>query len=373
MPSFLQEVKRRVAPDVPPPFWAWTRRHLSTIAFVSGFVLDNLTLTRVDVLLNHLYLVSLFAVTGLGIVYIQIIDTGHNSLPFLKRYRAWLPVVVQFGFGSLLSAFLIFYTRGASLLASWPFLLILAILFFGNEIMKSRYEQLLFQINVFFFSLFSYITFLLPVAFRHIGDMIFLASGLVSLMLILLFLVLLRYIVPFVIEQHRRPLLVSLGLIYLAFNLCYFLNFIPPLPLSLTHIGTYHTVTRSPQGGYVTTYEKSPWYVFWRDTSNTFHAKSSETMYCFSAVFAPARLTTTIVSGWEYFDPKKDRWVQKGTVTYDIIGGREGGYRGYSLRKNPEQGTWRCSIKNTEGQTLGTITTTVEKVVNAPELSERLQ
>jgi hypothetical protein len=172
------------------------------------------------------------------------------------RYRVFLPALVQFVFGGLMSGFLIFYVRGASLGASWPFLLVLLLLFFGNEFMRSRYEQLIFQINVLFFLLFSYMTFLLPVLVRRIGDLVFLASGLASLGCILLFLLLLRQMVPTLVILHRRALLISIGCIYLTFNLFYFLNLIPPLPLSLTNIGIYHSVTKTPEGGYVTAYEK---------------------------------------------------------------------------------------------------------------------
>ncbi len=378
MPRLLEDIRNRArARTLSHPWLAWIQQHLSTIAFVSGFVMDNLTLTRVDLLYNHLYFFALIALGGMGIILIQVTDVPRMSdtafVAWVKRYRAFLPILVQFVFGGLISGFLIFYIRGASLLASWPFLLVLLLLFFGNEFMRSRYEQLLFQINVFFFLLFSYMTFLLPVATRRIGDLIFLASGLVSLGFILLFLLLLRQLATQIIIAHRRMLLLSIGCIYLTFNVFYFLNLIPPLPLSLTNLGIYHHVTRSPEGGYLTAYEKSSWYTPWRDTSGVFHTTTQETAYCFSAVFAPARLSTPIVHVWEYFDETKGRWTQEGRFSYTIEGGREGGYRGYSFRRNPTPGKWKCSIQNERGQTLGAISFTAQKTATKPVLLERLQ
>lgn len=360
------------------PWVVWLLRHLSTIAFIAGFIIDNLTLTRVDLLYNHLYFVGLIVLGGMLIILIQITDITYaprNSMlvSFVMRYRVFLPAMVQFVFGGLMSGFLIFYVRGASLAASWPFLLALGLLFLGNEFMRSRYEQLFFQINVLFFLLFSYMTFLLPVLVRRIGDLVFLASGLASLGCILLFLLLLRQMVPTLVILHRRALLISIGCIYVTFNLFYFLNLIPPLPLSLTNIGIYHSVTKTPEGGYVTAYEKNSWYTPWRDTSGVFHTTTQETAYCFSAVFAPARLSTPIVHVWEYFDETKGRWAEKGRFSYTIQGGRDGGYRGYSFRRNPTPGKWRCSIQNERGQTLGVITFTAEKSITEPQLLERLQ
>lgn len=359
------------------PAVVWARHHLSTTAFVAGFIIDSLTLTRIDLLYNHIYFLALIVLGGTGIVLFQITDTTqpHRGifLAYTKKYRVFLPLLVQFVFGGLLSGFLIFYTRGASLIASWPFLLLLLLLFFGNEFMRTRYEQLFFQINVFFFLLFSYMTFLLPVVLRRIGDLVFLASGVISLLLILVFLLLLRWLVPHLVVVHRRTLLLSIGCIYLTFNVFYFLNLIPPLPLSLSNIGIYHRVARTPEGGYLTAYEKSAWYTPWRDTSDVFHTAEQSSAYCFSAVFAPARLSTVIVHDWQYFDEKKGRWTQQNRFSYTIAGGRDGGYRGYSVRQNPAAGKWRCSIQNERGQTLGAINFTVTKVATSPELLERLQ
>lgn len=360
------------------PWVTWFWRHVSTIAFICGFIVDNLTLTRVDLLYNHLYFIGLIVLGGMVITLIQITDVTHASHPktlvsFMMRYRAILPALVQFIFGGLMSGFLIFYTRGASLAASWPFLLVLLLLFLGNEFMRSRYEQLLFQVSVFFFLLFSYITFLLPVVIRQIGDAVFLVSGLLSLGCILLFLLILRQLAPTIILMHRRALLTSIGCIYLTFNIFYFLNLIPPLPLSLTNLGIYHSVTKTPEGGYVTAYEHSAWYTPWRDTSATFHTTKQDSAYCFSAVFAPARLSTAIVHAWEYFDETRGRWIEKGRFSYTIQGGRDGGYRGYSSIRDPVPGKWKCSIQNERGQTLGTITFTAEKSITEPQLLERLQ
>jgi hypothetical protein len=86
--------------------------------------------------------------------------------------------------------------------------------------------------------------------------------------------------------------------IYIGLNCLYFLHVIPPVPLSLKDIGIYHSLTRldtaagSTEGIYSATYEPAPWYVFWRDTSNTFTVAGQGEASCFSSIFAPTDLST---------------------------------------------------------------------------------
>src|SRR5215469_10964859 len=51
-----------------------------------------------------------------------------------SRLRGWLPAATQFALGGLWSGFLVFYSRSAVVAQSWPFLLLLTIIFLGNEV-----------------------------------------------------------------------------------------------------------------------------------------------------------------------------------------------------------------------------------------------
>jgi len=41
------------------------------------------------------------------------------------------------------------------------------------------------------------------------------------------------------------------------------------------------------------------------------------------------------------------------TVRFDIVGGRDGGYRGYSFKKNLKPGDWRVDVITETDQLLG--------------------
>ena len=115
--------------------------HYTTVAFLAGFAWDNLTLTRVDLWLNHIGLLFYLAVVAVGII---LINASRASQPaYLIRWAFWYPLAVQFAFGGLFSGYFVFYSRSGSLSASWPFLFFLAALLVGNEFLRERYHRLL--------------------------------------------------------------------------------------------------------------------------------------------------------------------------------------------------------------------------------------
>jgi len=42
-------------------------------------------------------------------------------------------------------------------------------------------------------------------------------------------------------------------------------------------------------------------------------------------------------------------------VKFPIVGGREGGYRAYSVKSQPASGRWRVDIETAEGQLIGRV------------------
>src|SRR3989344_9170100 len=154
-----------------------------------GFVVDSVTLTRIDLLFDNLVLFFYLAVAVVGIAITNLYDTGAwrgtpdgvrllNRLPSYARTLS--PFLMQYAFGGLLSGFFVFYARGASFSASWPFLLLLFGLLVGNEFFRTRYQQFTFQISILFFVLYSYMIFFLPVVVGSMGAWVFLLSGVVS-------------------------------------------------------------------------------------------------------------------------------------------------------------------------------------------------
>lgn len=335
--------------DVIKPF----RHHLLTVAFVGGFVVDNLTLNRVDQLFDNLVLAGYVVLAMSGLIYLYFGTSGKLGERIRMHASRWAPLAVQFAFGGLMSGLLVFYSRSGSWWTSWPFLFIMLAVIVGNEFIKRRSERLIFNLGVLFVALFSYVVLIMPVMLGRMGDEVFIVSGIVALVVFILFSKVLYRIVPHFMEMNTRMIILTTFAIYASLNVLYFTNLIPPIPLSMKEIGVYHNVEKRPEGGYVLTYEKGPWYALWHQSDTTYHYALGNRVYCYASVFAPTRFKTTITHRWEYYDQNIRAWTHHEAISFPIDGGRADGYRGYSFIESVRDGTWRCSVETPRGQVIG--------------------
>jgi hypothetical protein len=333
-------------------------RYLMPAAFLAGFVWDNLTLRRIDLLYENIVFLIYIFVAGAGIILVNV----------SPKYIRLVPLFMQFAFGGLFSAFVVFYFRSASFTASWPFLVLLLFFLIGNEIFKKQYLRLVFQLSVFFVVLFSYSIFALPVFIGKMGDGVFLLSGVVSLFVMGLLILALNLSIPGKIYHVRRALFSSVAGIYVLLNIFYFTNIIPPIPLSLKDIGIYHSVDKISAGQYTAASEHVPWYSVKERISPVFHWVPGTSVYAFSAVFAPTKINTTIFHVWYYFDESRGEWMESSRLGFSIAGGRGGGYRGYTVKSGVFPGKWRVDVTTGRGQILGRLNFGVVKADTLPEL-----
>ncbi len=341
-------------------------RSIAPVMFVFGFIFDTLTLRRIDVWFDHIILITYLLIASTGIVIVNAYQSGRLRMQPFDSFVPFLPIAVQFAFGGFFSIFVIFYTKSGAIGQSWLFLLVLCVLLVGNEHFRKQYQHLVFQLSIFFVVLFSYSIFALPILTKQIGIAIFVLSGLASLVLLGLFVLILRAIIPREFRQSRKALGISIAIIYLCFHLFYFLNIIPPIPLSIKESGIYHSVTKIEEG-YRVEFEPAAWYEFFRGTSGLYHWRDGERIYFFSSVFAPTELTVKIFHHWFYYDDTKRRWIDRGSILISMIGGRDGGYRGYSFVTSVKPGKWRVEVTTFEGQIVGRETFRVEESSNAGE------
>lgn len=343
-------------------------KYLSPAALVFGFILDSLTLTRVDLLLDNLILLSYLLIAGASILLLNANDSGRLKNKIVQPFVIWLPLLMQFAFGGLFSGFVILYSRSASLSASWPFLLVLLVVLIGNEFLKKRYSRLLFQLGIYFTAIFSYLIFAVPVILDSMGPFIFLISGIVSLVVIVFVVRAISKIAPWKISFNQRSILTMILGIFFVFNILYFTNVIPPIPLSLKDITIAHNVERHGPNSVQLSFEPSPWYVLLRDYDNTYHRLGNEPVYVYSSIFAPTNLTADIIHEWAFFDENLQKWIITDQIQYPIFGGRNEGYRGFSVKSNISDGKWRIDVKTRRNQLLGRIKFEIEQVSSLPEL-----
>jgi len=267
----------------------------------------------------------------------------------------------------LWSGFLVFYSRSAVITKSWPYLAVLAGFLIGNEVLKRYHARLVFTAVLFFFAVFSYAIVTVPLYTHTIGKWTFIASGLVAVGILVPFLFLLAAVNHTQFVAARGKIALGVTAVYLLINVFYFTNTLPPLPLALARIGVYHAVKKTGDI-YVAQTESEPWYTQFGIPS-VLHVPAGQPLYAYSAVFAPIELSTKIVHRWRRYDAKSGHWLTESTVTYAINGGRDGGYRGYTIKHNPEPGDWRVDIDTIDGHIIGRIQFKVEAASNAPAIT----
>ena len=324
------------------------RRWLPAAFFVGGFIWDAVTLGRtikpVDLIIVSGYLLG-------AAVILVLLGRGATF-----RWSQYLNDVLQFLFGGMFSALFILYFLSSSDLPGYLVVLGLAAVLVGNEFLGSRYSELTLSWTFFTLCAAMFFNFALAHVFRSISTFWFYLGTLVAMVLVLA----LRRLTTR--PSSIRP---SIGLAAVMIVL-HAINAIPPVPLVKKEMLIAHDVHRAG-GAYVATVESTRWR-FWRKSSATFHRAAGERIFCFTSVFVPADISTTIRHRWEYRDEKRDKWVHAGTVPFRIEGGRQGGYRGYTYKSRAHPGKWRVIAQSESGATIGILTF---RVVEGGEAAKR--
>lgn len=349
---------------------AWAERNerrLGAALFIFGFISDLLTFGLLQVDVINLIFLAYLILAAAGSFLTHIFSEQPAEAPWWKKTLAVLaPLAAQYALGGLLSGFVVFYAKNSAFSVSWPFIALIFIAYLGSEYFRKYKDYLVFQTALFFFTLYAYAIFALPLAVGDVGPWVFGGSSAIACVLFALFLLGLR-----ITNRERymesRPAIIMSGLVILAaVNIAYFTDIIPPVPLALAEGGVYHSVIKSPTGYTVTTEGERPW---WDIRTQVMHVAQNDSLYVVSAVKAPIAFSSTVVHRWQY-DQDGD-WVTKSVVAFPINGGRAGGYRGYSEEDTLSAGEWRVRVETTGGQVIGVIRFNVESATTTPALIEK--
>lgn len=327
------------------------KHRLATVALIFGFLVDLITFRSLNLTIALIILSVHICIVAGTIIVLSAPFEERDS--FFTKVRSWLPVLQQYSMGNLLSAFLILYSASGSIAQSWPFLVLVALAAIGNEALKLKRYRLLFQTTLFFLNLMLYVALLLPVLFGSINTLTFVVSMVVAVAVFALFRKALYMVAKDSYEEHRVGIKRA-GIVALTVMVAlYVTNLIPPIPLALKDIDFYYEVNRVGDTYHVRE-EKDGFLARYFDfAGDELRLTAGGAAYVYTAVFAPAKINTDVVHRWEYYNTEKNSWVTKNTVHFPIVGGRSGGYRGYSFTTQPEPGVWRVSVETTSGKVIG--------------------
>ncbi|MGN6515052.1 MAG: DUF2914 domain-containing protein [Rhizomicrobium sp.] len=341
--------------------FGWISRNESTLSaasMIGGFAFDNYAYRRIDLPNTQALFIGYLTVAGISIILLHLFARRAAEGRPLPRWHSVLPMAAQFTLGALWSGFLVFYSRGAVLEESWPYLLVLVAIFLGNEVFKKYHSQLVFTAILYSFALFSYAIVTVPIFTHTVGPFTFLISGLSAFAVFLIFLRIVQWAGKEQWRSARWQIAGGAAVVYATLTAFYFTGTLPPLPLALADKGVFHFVKKTGDV-YEAQGELQSWLGrFWK--TPVLHIAPGEPVYVYSAVFAPIELSTTITHRWQHYNRIRHKWQTISRVSFRINGGRDGGYRGYSIQHKIWDGDWRVDVDNADGRIIGRIPFHVE-------------
>lgn len=332
-------------------FYEAHERALGVTFFAAGMVWDALTLRTIDNLVDNLILLGyLGALTTVLVLDIRA-HAGKLTLKRIEDPTAWLRAAVQFLLGALLSAFVIFYSRSitwSTHLAFWLILVSGAIL---NEFLTRRLSSFPAQLALLFLCGSTMLAWLLPVLSGEMSHRMFrLALGI-------------SFILTAAVYWYGRKLGRTkaskwgpvegwvIAILLSLLDVGYSANWIPPVPLSVQQGGIYNQVDREGDV-FDLTWQTKTVGLMAPDYARTVYWSPGQAVYCFTAVFAPTRMSKQVIHEWQRYDAGSDTWLTTDRIEYRMNGGRKEGYRGTTFKRNMMPGAWRVLVKTEEGKML---------------------
>jgi hypothetical protein len=319
-----------------------TRFYLPAMAFLGGFLWDAFTLGRyvrpVDLIILGIYL---FIACGITLWLGKRHAAGaadEATMPVIKLRAPYL--LLQFLFGSLLSALFILYFRSASHLMAIAWTSGLALLLIANEFLEDHYKRLTLSWALLGFCAILLFNFSVPFVIGSIHATWFYCSTLIGALLI-----------HWLHERSGRAgRILFVWIIAGVLSAAYLLDAIPPVPLVKRdmQIGIQ---LESVDGKISLMAERPPIWALWNQLDEQIHVPAGEKLYCVSSVFAPIGLKTKLFHRWEFKDAKQG-WVTMSHIGFDLEGGREQGFRGYTYKQNVQPGKWRVAVETENGRTV---------------------
>jgi hypothetical protein len=319
---------------------------ITTSIFLSGFLFDIFTIGRIDDFFNF---VAHFLYLSLLIYLFTRMNKTYESprLAFIDKYSK---DIFHFLSGGLLSAFTIFFILSSSITQSFIFIIFVLILLILNEAETFQKGSDWLKLFLVQFCISSFLIIYLPVIFGLSGTFVFIVATLLASLILPLTL-------KKLLSNSYNHSIICSAFITITFITMYFLNFIPPVPLSVKEIGVFHNVKKI-NNTYHLYKEVSP-LKFWSQGDQDFKAQEGDKVYIYARIFAPKRFKEKVYVQWERWN--KD-WRISDKIPLTITGGNNWGYKAYTYKKNYSEGLWRARVVNDNGKELGRINFQITKV-----------
>ena len=332
----------------PASFLVRYHKVLPALSFLAGFIFDIVSFGRVVktsslILLLAYWCVAFFALMFLG--------RGVSS-PWQSRLT-WL---VQFCFGSLFSASVIFYFKSSGSILTMLLVVVLLVLLVANELLKSRYARLGLSLSLFCLSGSMFANFIVPHWIHHIGFFWFLVSCALAFTSV---------VIVWLVSGRSGLVMIGPSAISLFLVSAYILHLIPPVPLVMKQSIVCKSFARI-DGEYTCLASQQTMLANLGFEPKIIYQNGEEPIQVLTSIYAPTEVQAELEHRWEWQNPQTNKWIDKGHVRFAMEGGRRAGWRMYSNRKACEAGQWRVETAVPDGAVLGSVD------FNVPASSEPL-
>jgi hypothetical protein len=282
----------------------FSRRHHLAIevgSFLVGFFLDVFFTRRIDsrgVLVHQAVSLAACVLLVAWDHRLTVRPEPPGWLGRLARRRQWLMHVML---GGLLNVFLVFFFRssGDGLALGFVFLLLgLAVL---NETPRFRARGPLVRVALLSFATTAFLMYLLPIVSGALHRWQPLAAVSLGSLLTLGLWRLFRWLTADAGLTFRRAALPGLAIQGLLLAMVWW-DLVPPVPISLKHIGIYTSVRPAPSGEamrFFLTWQPAEAWEFWRDDARTLVAERGQKAWVYARVFAPMAFDDEVTLRWE--------------------------------------------------------------------------
>src|SRR5207245_10268374 len=208
-------------------YYERNEQKVAILSFICGFFFDILMVDRADsweaIGQQVLYLaVILAALTQMFFEEGNPLET--ETLFVVKRwYYQYRSAIIHFFLVTLLNVYTIFFFKSSSLLVSFSFLVFLVFLLWANESERFKSLGLSFKFTLLALCTLCFAANVVPIFVGSIGLVVFLVSMLAGCVPVIGVVWWLRRRKPDLFRRVRRPILVPLGGVPIAFVVFYYL------------------------------------------------------------------------------------------------------------------------------------------------------
>jgi hypothetical protein len=330
--------------------WEWYDRYRTVLTpayFLIGFSIGYGN-RRIDLWEEQIILLTHLALAAVCLVVYHQFRSGRLQNSAHRVYLNWYRGFGFFFIGGLFTRHVTYFFQSSAGIKSAAFITALFLIVLLGEALKRKIPDWYLQWTLFYLGLFSFMIFFLPIVTHEMNPKQFVLSGAISFILTIVLILSASVGIQPAPFWKTVPILIVL---HTAMTLAYFMNWIPPVPLALKHAGIYHRVEKN-DGSYRLFAEsaRAPWL-----GPVPYHYLPGDTVFCFTAVFAPTQMNKTIFHEWSHYDERNGEWRLVDRLRYPLTGGRDGGYRGFTAKSALEKGLWQIDIVTEDDLLIGSV------------------